>query len=341
MAWWRVRSDWWLWGPVTACVAGLAEYWLTSGTSGWVPLVAGLLGAGVAVLPRLVLGGRKGESALSPRTEETDRAEKADQTLVVSRYTIAELTSAMEGDLTSLERDRRKQPFIDELVETRGVVSDVGRASFGDRLWIHLDVDDRSVTGWFDGSDTGVDSLRVGDRVRIRGRVDDLSPSFVRLEAAELVEVRAGKAELAAESLVQTRCPVADSGDSEPSSVARDVMLAAKVRYTAAEIILAMTGETDVGRKAKGHRYQGETLEEKGSVLNVREYDDGPALSIEIDDRNMIHAFFAGTHPGVASLRLGERVCVRGQFASADARSVQLVNSELIEVRAGDEGEAT
>ena len=180
MAWWQAGSQWWLWGLVTAGVAGLAEYWLTSGTSGWVPLVAGLGGVGATVLLRLTLGARKGQSKPWASTEDTKRTEKGDQAIAVSGYTIAELTSAMKGNLTSLERGRRKQLFLDKLVETRGVVSDVGKA--GDRHWIDLQVDDREVSCWFDGVVAGIDSLKIGDRARIRGKVGDLGPSSVRLK---------------------------------------------------------------------------------------------------------------------------------------------------------------
>ena len=340
MASWQVKRSVWLWGVAVAATAGAAEYMMTGGTSGWAPLVAGVLGALVPV----VFGLLQGSSGAT--SEALASSGQADQVPTRSRYTIKELTAAMEGDLTSLERDRRKKPLVGEPVVTTGVVADVGQAAGTRQYWLNLRVGDSKVMAWFQHSwlrrpGTAIEALRVGDRVRLQGRVDDIDRSSVRLERAELLEVLAKTKELAETGLDQ-----ASSGPAEPEVPGRSDATGAEivrspVRYTAAEIISAMAGETEVGRKAKSLRYKGETLEESGDVVNVRESLGMLFLSIRVDDEHLVHADFAEPHPGVRTLARGEKVRVRGQFSAVDLMSLSLKDPELVEVRSAAGSEET
>ena len=163
-------------GIAGASAGGLAEYVMTGGSSTWIPLLAGLVGAVVGLTVSVILMPRKEEPFYTPRT-------------------VSELTKAVSGK-TSVEADITSEPHVGSRIKVSGVVTDIA-STF---LFPGYTVDLRLVGGEEDEG-LSVDAefsrkwsaklrtLRIGDRMDVDGRISSISQWSVSIDDCRILNL--------------------------------------------------------------------------------------------------------------------------------------------------------
>ena len=156
---------------VCALTGGVAEYVMTGGTSTWVPLVAGLIGA----VPVLIVG----IFGLRRRKEP----------LYTSR-TASELTEAVEGK-TSVEADIISQPHMGFRLKVNGIIIDIDSRLFFPGYTVDLqpgENKDISIYAEFGRRwSPRLRTLRVGDYLGIDGKIWSINRWSVSVDDCRII----------------------------------------------------------------------------------------------------------------------------------------------------------
>ena len=185
-------------------IAGLIEYFLTQGVSGWIPLVAGL-GGGVFALLLLSFIGRHSTEMIAIPTEEQARIPVEQPELVrpshpnvppykdkvFSPRTPSELIALAKGQ-TEIGAAHATKPHIGYWLSVGGSVLNVYESGIKKTLTVHIrdDASQESVFLHFAPNvwDTHLRPLTKEDRIAAIGKIISVNPSeFITLEECELV----------------------------------------------------------------------------------------------------------------------------------------------------------
>ena len=166
-------------GLAFVIVSGGAEYALSGGTSGWIPLAAGAAGAVAGWLVPFVSrsGAKSGDDPAAP----------------VVKRTASELMALVSPGLTAVEASNLVKPHIGSIIEVSGVVTDVSEVSestlrFARSVGVFFRIEDgRLIGAWLHRScaDEGR-RLRLGDRVSVSGKVSEIGRDRLWMESCRL-----------------------------------------------------------------------------------------------------------------------------------------------------------
>ncbi len=178
-----------------AVVSGVAEYVLSDGTSGWIPLAAGVAGAVAGWLALLAFpsGGKTRAAPVEPAADppaapvDPAAAARAAPAAPVVKRTASELMDMFSGGLTSVQAQNLVRPYIGSAIDFCGEVSNVSESSPG-RVSVFFWVDEfRLLCAGLDPScaDEGR-RLRRGDTVCVSGEIKTIEKLRFFVESCRL-----------------------------------------------------------------------------------------------------------------------------------------------------------
>ena len=172
-----------------ALIAGAAEYVMTGGTSGWVPLGAGVAGAVGGWLVTIAVVGHGRVPAQGLPSESL-----AGRTFV--RQSPTEIVEDFRTDQTSLEIELLSKRFVGHWLEVDGVVRDVAKGPPGVAATVRLEIGSRpDIALLFSHRAPDLEAvllLKKGLKVRARGRISSVVRTTITLKECEL-EVRSAE----------------------------------------------------------------------------------------------------------------------------------------------------
>ena len=313
---------------LSAVVAGVAEYTMTDGNSGWVPLGAGVAGAVVTLIFAVLKVKVRAEE---PPQEPSERLDLPQPSEAQVRYTIAAIIESVKG-MTDVERKARLPLYVGEVVEEEGTVSNV--AEHGGRYLLGVEVGQHYVQAW--SSSKEVAALRQGEHVQLRARVVTVDRTSVEVEGLELIRVGGPiVGELGAEQDLPRHSSDSETANRLESETRRGSPEPANVALCSVEeVVSAARGLTDLERKDRiDALYKGKPLEFRGSVRNVEEFDGSYYLTL-YEGEWAVNAEFAEAAP-VRHLKVGDTVSLRGEVRSAGDTIVFLANPEILKLDQG------
>lgn len=185
-------------GVGVALVAGFAEYILTQGTSGWIPLSSGLLGATLGPLIVRVVAGIRAIRRSSDHGEADTRDGRHDerksndarlQGRIHCPRTLDELVASVNGR-TSIEREGILAKYAGTWLAFSGQVKDVGKHRTEVYALVSSDEQESlTVCSYFDLKWTQhLVVLSVGDHISGVGRIQGIDFDGVILKDCDLAE---------------------------------------------------------------------------------------------------------------------------------------------------------
>ena len=177
---------------IPGVTAGIAEYIITKGVSGWIPPGAALIGGVPTMVVLWLMDG--GERLGPPKLQDLRGPVPLTGDRIFSRRTPDELVDLVRG-LTDVEAKRVVEPHIGQWLEVEGSVRDVQSLAMypheymlvsaetsKDRLNVHL---------YFSADTWGphLRSLRIGDRISAIGKIERVTSwsGSLSLRECELV----------------------------------------------------------------------------------------------------------------------------------------------------------
>ena len=185
-------------GVGAAMAAGILEYFMTGGTSGWVPLVSGVAGAiigtaiFVAVRPKTAVPNTSAPNTPAPNTPAPNTpapntpAPNVEDRILCPR-TPQELVDMVAGK-TDMECERISQRYVNTWLDISGKVEDVeDRLDLG----LHVTIEPPHWPGinysayfsrkWMNR----ISILDIGDNISAVGQIDEINPRLIFLKNSE------------------------------------------------------------------------------------------------------------------------------------------------------------
>ena len=194
---------------VPSIIAGVIEYALTRGVSGWIPLVSGLGGAlGTIVLlwalslkkPIGKVSGEMSPEGVSAATtnrpditpyEKRELPKALDTGRVFSRRTPAELIALVKGH-TEIMAKHVGKPHIGHWMKVEGAIINVQDSGLDKVITVHMNESRNQVTVFLDFDkkrwESHVSALAIGDRIAAIGRIDIIAQGeWISLNECEML----------------------------------------------------------------------------------------------------------------------------------------------------------
>ena len=184
-------------------IAGLIEYFLTQGVSGWIPLVAGL-GGGVFTFLLLSFIGRRSTEMIATPTEEARGPLEQPKVVhpshpnvppykdkIFTPRTIAELLEMVKGQ-TEIAARHITKPHIGYWLKVDGTILGVSESFKENLLIVHADDSQSQESVFLDFKDSvwgaRIRPLAKGDKIVAIGKIESISiTGYISLEECELV----------------------------------------------------------------------------------------------------------------------------------------------------------
>ena len=157
-------------GIAGASAGGLAEYVMTGGSSTWIPLLAGLVGAVVGLAVSVTLLSRQEEPFYTPRT-------------------VSELTNTVRK-ITSIEADLISRQHIGSRIQVSGEITNISalRVLIVFEYWVYIRVGDCAqdeahlvVASFGRRYSSKLRTLRIGDHISVDGKISEIRSYEIRM----------------------------------------------------------------------------------------------------------------------------------------------------------------
>ena len=195
-------------------LAGIVEYALSQGTSGWLPVTTGVVTAIILYTVSTVLTshqkkrrstddyvnseaneepGPKAQLTPVPLPVQPISPPLVNQQRIFSRRTPEELVGLCEGQ-TEWEATERAKPHIGKWLQIEGPVGDISAPRSSGHIAVTIRLSDDysrpSLFLWFDEKrwHDHLRALSVGDLITAVGKIDNITSTSVTLEDCELVD---------------------------------------------------------------------------------------------------------------------------------------------------------
>lgn len=170
--------------------AGIFEYMMTEGSSGWIPLVAALTGGLAAMLILWLIEQRKPEKPQGPN--KTAGASEPDELKVEERIftqrTPDELVASIRG-LTEVAAGHVSERYLGQWLKVEGYVKDVYMLSSNKVIVVYISDAEPGVFLHFDAKrwEKHVAALDVEDKISAIGKIQTIGrQGIVALEQCEI-----------------------------------------------------------------------------------------------------------------------------------------------------------
>lgn len=165
-------------GIAGASAGGLAEYAMTGGSSTWIPLLAGLVGAVVGLAVSATLLSHQKEPFYTPRT-------------------VSELTSAVRG-ITSVEADLISKQHIGSRIKVSGAIADIWSIGFFPIGWYTVilnakesgEDEEYEVRARFSRRySSKLRTLRIGDHMKVDGKIIEINSWTIGIGSCRILNL--------------------------------------------------------------------------------------------------------------------------------------------------------
>lgn len=170
-------------------LAAIAEYIITDGVSGTIPIVTASIGGGGTMIVLLLLG----KSTLSEQPHPVSQLVQegtAPRTAgrVYSPRTPTDLVSAIQG-MTEIMAERHIEPHLGQWLRVSGTVNDVSARSDKMSVWLQKTDSQPALVLYFRAKEweSRLIVLNPGDMIKAEGKIDRVASNHVRLDECELI----------------------------------------------------------------------------------------------------------------------------------------------------------